>query len=705
MDEGARAAAELAQAQEQGSRVHGRWMAWLVAGIAGGWSLFQMALPAPWLPPVPDSLSRILHLAFAITLVYLCFPQVRGDSRLGRWLQGWRWLRPLARERGFPWLDCLLATMAALCVLYHVWDAPGIASRQGRPSGLDQLAGWGLVALLLIAASRCLGPALSVLALIFMGLVFFGGTLFTQVIDTDWWTLRNASPTAFISQMSMSTEGIFGTPLMVSTNVVFLFVLLGTLLNHAGGGRWFTDLALAAVGRYRGGPAKAAVLASGLTGSVSGSSIANTVTTGTFTIPLMQRAGYPAVKAGAIEVAASTNGQLMPPIMGAAAFIIATLCGIPYLDVVKHALIPAVVSYLALIWITHVEAAKLGLRPIPRELLPRFIATFISGWYYLIPIILLLVQLVWLRRSPERAAFDAILALVALLALRAAWFAHRQGASPIASAWAAARAVGSGLSAGGLAMMTIGVAVAAAGIIVGIVNMGMGGMITEFVATVSGDNFLLLLLLTAIAGLVLGIGLPTTANYIVMASLTAPIIMSLAPPDLALPLIAVHLFVFYFGILADDTPPVGLAAYAAAAISKASPIATGVQGFTYDLRTALLPFMFIFNHQLLLIGVDTLAHGLAVFVTALVAMLCFASLTQSWVLTRNRWSESILLILAILCLLRPDLISGWWGSTQTWPKLLGLACAGLVLGAQWLRCRAMTGSAQPPSAAKAPGAG
>ncbi|TVR11585.1 MAG: TRAP transporter permease [Planctomycetota bacterium] len=679
-------AQDVAARSESGNRrLSGRW-AVLVALLAGGWSLFQLMLPAPFMPVISDGYARLLHCAFAMALVFLCFSQWSAKSVLGRVQQARApWLAWMSREHSVPWMDAVLALAAVACVGYFIVDYQGIADRQGRPLTRDMVAGMGLLLLLLLAAWRCLGPALSLLAMIFLGMALFGATVFVDWLDVGWWNQPNRSLRRVLDQMVMSTEGIFGTPLMVSTNVVFVYVLFGALLARAGGGSWFTNLAMSLVGGFRGGPAKASVLASGLTGSVSGSSIANTVTTGTFTIPLMRRAGYPAEKAGAIEVAASTNGQLMPPIMGAAAFIIATFCEMDYLEVVKHAALPALVSYLTLVWITHMEACKLGLQPIPRSELPRFWPTFWRGAHFLIPIAFLIVQLAWYRRSPERAAFDAILALMAVILLRECYQGWRGQRSLRHSLRDGLAAVGAGLVAGGRNMMGIGVAVAAAGIIVGVVNMGLGGMISEFVAVVSGDSFMVLLLLTALAGLILGIGLPTTANYIVMASLTAPIIMRLAPPELALPIIAVHLFVFYFGILADDTPPVGLAAYAAAAISGGKPIATGVQGFIYDMRTALLPFMFIFNHSLLLIGVSSWWHGLGIFFSALVAMFCFASLLQHWVLLRNRLWESLALVVAVFALLRPGLVASWLNQDPSLSYVLGFLLAAAVLLAQWSR--------------------
>ena len=451
-------------------------------------------------------------------------------------------------------------------------------------------------------------------------------------------------------------EAIFGIPLDVSVSFVFLFVLFGALLERAGAGKYFLDLAFAMVGRYRGGPAKAAILASGMTGAISGSSIANVVTTGTFTIPVMRKIGLPAVKAGAIEVAASTNGQLMPPIMGAAAFIMAEYIGIGYFAVVKAAIIPALISYLALLYISHLESLKLGLRGLPRSDIPHLWRTFIGGVHFLIPIIVLIYLLMFKRWTPGSAVFYSILFLMLTILVQSIFFNLRQKVKFFESVKRGVSDILSGMISGTRNMITIGVAVASAGIIVGAVSStGLNNAMVGLVEAVAGNNIYLLLGLTALLCLVLGIGLPTTANYLVVASLLAGVLVELGSASgLVLPLIAVHLFVFYFGLMADDTPPVCLAAYAASAISRADPLKTGVQAFTYDMRTAILPFIFIFNPQLLLINVDNWWHIITIFFIGLVAILCFSSATQGWMLVRLRWYEILGLILITWMLFLPN---------------------------------------------------
>jgi TRAP transporter 4TM/12TM fusion protein len=377
--------------------------------------------------------------------------------------------------------------------------------------------------------------------------------------------------------------------------------------------------------------------------------------------------------------------------MGAAAFIIAEYCNLAYFDVVKAAFIPAVISYIALIYITHLEASKLGLKGLSKEQIPRFFKTLVGGLHFLIPLFYLVYELMILRHTPQLAAYRAIEVLAVLIVVQnliRAFIAKK-------SLWGAfklsLRQLWDALVAGGRNMMGIGVAVATAGIIVGVVAMGLGGLIVEVIDTIAGGNLVFLLVITAVASLILGMGLPTTANYIVMASLTIPVIIQLGEDyGLVIPVIAAHLFCFFFGILADDTPPVGLAAYAASAIAKSDPIRTGIQGFTYDIRTALLPFMFVFNTDLLLIGITSWHHIVAIFITGILAMFAFASFTQNWFIAKNRIYESALLILVTLILFRPYAFMEYthFGSKYLW-YLIGTALFGLIYLMQWPRARAM----------------
>jgi len=529
---------------------------------------------------------------------------------------------------------------------------------------------------MLEASRRVIGPALSVIAILFCAYAFLGPYM------PDVIAFKGVSLNRFIGQMTMSTEGIYGIPLDVSATIVFLFVLFGAMLDKAGAGRYFIQLALSLLGGFKGGPAKAAILGSGLTGLVSGSSIANIVTTGTFTIPLMKNVGYPAKKAAAVEVAASTDGQLAPPIMGAAAFIIAEYVNVPYVEVIKAAAIPAFASYAALFYITHIEASKLGLRGLTRKELPLFFKTLASGIHYLVPLLMLLYELIIVRHSPELAAFHAIWVMAGIMFFQHAVVAFKNK-QPLGPAFKQGIVdIFSALATGARNMCSVALATASAGIIVGVVAMGLGGLITEVIDVISGGNVYLLLVITAIASLIIGMGLPTTATYIVMASLTAPVIVELGGGmGLVVPLMAAHLFCFYFGILADDTPPVGLAAYAAAAIAKSPPIATGLQGFMYDIRTAILPFMFIFNTDLILHNIFSWPQAILIFIMTCIGNFAFASATQGWLVTKNRVYELPILLLATFILMRPDAVAGWFGvphEQRYWMYLIGLAVFGVV---------------------------
>ncbi len=611
---------------------------YIVGFIAIGWAIFQLALPRF---VILDSITiRAVHLAFAAVLVFFTIPfsKRKKDIRF---------------SRNISTVDFILGGIICFLALYIVFDWQGISMRAGIPSSRDIVFSCILIILVLEASRRAIGFALSIIAILFTLYAFFGPYM------PSIFAFRGVSLQKFVSQIALSAEGIYGIPLDVSANTVFLFVLLGSMLERAGAGHFYNNLAISLLGRFKGGPAKAAVVSSGLTGLVSGSSIANVVTTGTFTIPLMKKVGYPAKIAAATEVAASTNGQLMPPIMGAAAFIIAEYMSIPYLDVVKAAIIPASVSYFALFYITHLEASKLGMKGLPKTDIPRFLGVLKQGFYYLIPLVTLIYELMVMRHSPKLAAFNAIVVLMMIIIVKEFVNLARERCSVKKTVCVIVKIIGSGLIAGSKNMLSVALATATAGIVVGIINMGIGSMIVQIVEILSGGNIFLLLVITAIASLILGMGLPTTATYIVMASITVPIIIKLSSGSLviAIPAIAAHLFCFYFGILADDTPPVGLAAYAAAAIAKSSPIATGIQGFIYDLRTAVIPFMFVFNAELVLVGVNSIAQACLIFVMAIFGAFAFTNAVQGWFIVRNRWYEIPLFLIASLILFYPAIVT------------------------------------------------
>ena len=620
---------------------------WLIALIAFSWSLYQLYVSYF---PVNSTIVRSIHLAFAMVLAFLIYPIAKKPKFLKK----------------IPWYDYLLAIIGGLGAAYIAIDYVGLSNRPGDYLLRDVVIGVIFIIILLEAGRRVIGFALSIVAIIFLLYDKFGQYL------PDIISHKGASIEKIIAQMYLTTEGIFGVPLGVSAGFVFLFVLFGSLLERAGAGEYFIKLAYAMLGKYSGGPAKASVVASGLTGIISGSSTANVVTTGVFTIPLMKKAGFPPEKAAAIEVAASTNGQLMPPVMGAAAFIIAEFLGLSYTDVIIAAAIPAITSYLALFYIVHLEAKKLGLKGEDPSKLPPKWQTFISGLHYLIPVIYLMYVLIVLRQSAQMAAFSAIWLLMVIMIIQypfKAIFIEKRKVKK-EDFFQGFIDIFHGMVNGARNMVPIALATAIAGIVVGSITLtGIGQVLLDVIDTLSNGNILIVLLLTAIISLILGMGLPTTANYIVVASLTAPVMLQLAQDNgFIIPAIAAHLFVFYFGILADDTPPVGIAAYAAAGIAKSDPIKTGLQGFAYDIRTAILPFMFFFNTELLLINsvnewdinefsfITNPIQIAIIFLTAILGMFAFASSTQGYFMGRLNIIQRALFLVAVPFFMLPNLM-------------------------------------------------
>ena len=730
--------------------------------VALAWSLFQLwiASPIPFIigwGVFNDTESRSIHLAFAIFLAFAAFPAARTRFQLGLgvavpvvlaflFMIGAKegtvtWWIPLVaiavvaaivlgspKDRVPVW-EWALAIIGALAALYLYVYYRDISGRVGAPIMQDFVVSVIGLILLLEATRRALGPALMIVASVFLIYTVLGpympsiiahkGNTLSEIVNHQW----------------ITTEGVFGIALGVSTSFVFLFVLFGSLLDRAGAGNYFIQVAFSLMGHMKGGPAKAAVVSSAMTGLISGSSIANVVTTGTFTIPLMKKVGFNSEKAGAVEVASSVNGQIMPPVMGAAAFLMVEYVGIPYFDVVKHAFLPAVISYIALVYIVHLEALKAGMEGLPRAYTPKpivarligiaftvaaisaisFLVYYGMGWirpafpnsagyiifvfltlvyvgllyvsskeaplklddpnapvsalplpgptirsglHFILPVVVLVWALMVDRLSPGLSAFWATAYMIFILVTQRPLTALMRGDSALAAAVVqGGRDLIDGLETGARNMIGIGIATASAGIIVGAVSQtGVGSALADVVEVLSGGNILAILFLTAVLSLILGMGLPTTANYIVVSALLAPVIVTLGQQNgLIVPLIAVHLFVFYFGIMADVTPPVGLASFAAAAVSGGDPIRTGVVAFFYSLRTAALPFLFIFNTELLLIGV-TWGQGIFVFIVATIAMLLFAAATQGWFLARNRFYETIALLLIAFTLFRP----GFW---------------------------------------------
>ena len=615
----------------------------LVAVIAITWSLFQLwyASPFPfWLnfgmfKGLP---ARAIHLGFALLLAFLIFPYARGKK--------------------VNFIDILIAITGAVCCLYiyvfydQLVDRGGILLKINLSDNfiipIELILGIIGILILLEATRRVIGVPLVVIAVCFLLFSYFGQYA-PDIISHGGLSLKRLVGFQWFDQ-----EAIFGIPIGVSVDFIFLFVLFGALLETAGGGKYFLDLAFAMVGKMRGGPAKAAILGSGMTGLISGSSIANTVTTGTFTIPIMKKTGFSKEKAGAIEVSSSVNGQIMPPVMGAAAFVMASFIGVTYFEVVKHAFLPAIISYIALFYISHLEALKLNLKGMDENDIPKLKKTFFEGIHFLVPIFVLIYLLVYMRLTASYSIFFATITLIIVNLLNKIF--KEQNFKNALIYWYNQTVVG--FEKGALNMVSVGIAIATAGIIVGAVgSTGLSTNLIIVIESIAKDNVIILLFLTIILCLLLGMGLPTTANYVVVASLMATVLVDVGNASgFIFPLIAVHLFVFYFGLMADVTPPVGLASYAAAAISGGDPLRTGAQAFWYSLRTGILPIVFLFNSELLLIGIESIWHGLMVIATSLIGILVFTSATQGWFINKLRWYEIIIFLIISISLLSPEFI-------------------------------------------------
>ena len=595
----------------------------IVFGIAILWTFFQLwhASPFPFwfnIGMFKGLPARAIHLGFALTLTFLIFPVARGKK--------------------ISIYDILISLTAAFCCLYIYIFYDDLVNRGGIllvkeifgfKVPVEIIIGTIGIVILLEATRRAIGLPLVMIAICFLLFSYFGKYA-PDIISHGGLSLKRLVGFQWFDQ-----EAIFGIPIGVSVDFIFLFVLFGALLETAGGGKYFLDLAFAMVGKMRGGPAKAAILGSGMTGMISGSSIANTVTTGTFTIPIMKKTGFSAEKAGAIEVSSSVNGQIMPPVMGAAAFVMASFIGVTYFEVVKHAFLPAIISYIALFYISHLEALKLGLKGMDDSDVPNLKKTFLSGLHHLIPIFVLIYLLVYMRYTASYSIFYATLSLI-LVNLVNRLIKNSDFKTGLID-WYNQTVVG--FQKGAINMVGVGIAIATAGIIVGAVgSTGLSTNLIVVIETIARDNVMILIFLTIILCLLLGMGLPTTANYVVVASLMATVLVDVGNASgFIFPLIAVHLFVFYFGLMADVTPPVGLASYAAAAISGGDPLKTGLQAIWYSLRTGILPIVFLFNHELLLIGIESIWQGLLVIITSLIGILVFTAATQIWFINKLRW--------------------------------------------------------------------
>jgi len=676
----------LEQAELGGRRVIG-WQRIVIGVIAVAWSLWQ--LYATYVGNIDTFILRASHLAFAFILAYLVYP-------FGR----------RAKKRvGIPWFDWVLGGVATLSAAYVVYAYQNIVTVQaGSLIPRDVWMGSITIVLLLFAAWRALGIAMPIVAGVF---ILYAATGPRGLIAGDLGPLLqlHAGLTwpQIVNQLYANTEGIFGSPIGVSATIVFLFVLFGAMFDRMGAGDWFMSVAQSLLGGFRGGPAKASVVSSAMNGMVSGSAVSNVVTGGNITISTMKRVGYTAEKAGGIEVASSSNGQLMPPVMGAAAFIMAEFLQIPYQQLILAAALPALLCYAALLVVVHIEALKLGLRGLPRSELPPLAGALRSGLHFVIPIAYLVFGLAVLQITPERAALQTLGVMIVLIVIQEVVKAVRGGTGAGVGLRSAGEMIVGSLETGARNMIGIAIATATAGIIVGIVTVtGVGfglANILDAVASVFHAFFLgignafsglgvdpaafanfgklvVVLFMAQIICLLLGMGLPTTANYIVMASLIVPVLLKLSgEAGYQVPVLAAHMFAFYFGIMADSTPPVALAAFAAAAISGGNPVKTGVQGFVYELRTALLAYMMFFNPQLLLIGVTSVPEAIWIGVTAFVGLTSFSAATLGFLHVHTNIVQRLMLFASSFLLIIPGLTTDIVGFVllalvYAWQKLL-----------------------------------
>ena len=713
------------------------WVKNFVLFVACMWSVFQIWISSPLQFIVADYFSleiilsdtkvRSLHLSIAIFLVFCTFPAFRKSP-----------------SSYIPILDWVWAFVASFSAMYLCLFYSDLAGRSGLPNTMDIVISALGVLSLLEAARRVMGITIALIATIFMSYAVFGSLM--PVIISH----KSNFIDELVTYQWLTTEGVYGIALGVSAGFVFLYVLFGSLLEKAGAGRFFIKLSFALLGKFVGGPAKAAVVASGLMGMMSGSSIANTVTVGSLTIPLMKKIGLSPEKAGAIEVSAGINGQIMPPVMGAAAFLMAEFLSIPYAEIIVHAFIPAILVYMALLYMMHLEALKLGLSrydnreggsnsmyhallmsgvylvsiflvisvvyfliqgityvidsgeeivligglkrwfgdytlysitvlmlsvyfPIlyyqskledfdPEEciLTEKFTSIWeimSSGLHYFIPIFSLVWCLTIERMSPALSAYWTVMVLSFILVTQNAikeYFRNGFG-NVLNKCKAGSKELIDGLILGAQNMIGVAIATAAAGLIVGSISLtGVGQIVTELVSYVADGSLMVILLLTALICIVLGMGMPTTACYVIVSSVMVPVLTQLTMKQgVIIPPVALHLFVFYFGLMADATPPVGLASYAASAIAQGNPIITGVQAFTYNIRTMVLPFIFVFNSDIILCGDFSVIEVLGIFSISLIGMLALSAGIQGYFIVRSRIAESCLLILVGLSLLYP----------------------------------------------------
>lgn len=599
--------ADLLEEIEGGKRKLSGWQYWVVAGLAITASLFH--LYTAYFGLFAAMYQRSFHWMLMGSIIFLMYPISKN--------------RPRDRIDIWDWVLAGLLIVGCLNILLNYEE---IAIREGMAIPSDIVLGIIMIVLVIDATRRTVGwplPIVAILALIYA----VAGPYLPGMFAHAGFPIVDLAPFEYLR-----TDGIFGVPLGVSATFIFLFVLFGAILNVSGAGQFFIDLALALTGRSQGGPAKAAVISSALMGSVSGSSVANTVTTGSFTIPLMKSIGYPSHFAGAVEAASSTGGQIMPPVMGAAAFVMAQFLGISYWSIVVAAAIPAILYFFSIFCMVHFRAGKENIRGIEAEKLPRAGKVLKKGWHLLLPVVTLIVFLA-LGYSAIKAVFWSIVLLIAC-----SWLGEKENRMT-------PRKTMNAFIEGGIMAVEVAAACACSGLIIGVVGItGLGLAFTSFIIDLSHGILPLALFLTMIASIILGMGLPTTAKYIILSTLAAP-----AVHKMGVPMLAAHLFILYFGVIADVTPPVALAAYAGAGIAGSNAMKTGFAALGLAVAGFIVPYMFAYNQALLFDG-TLLAVGLSTL-TAILGIVALAAGVQGYYLKELNIVERLLLLLAAVTLM------------------------------------------------------
>lgn len=602
--------------KEQAYRQHGCWRQYITVIVSILFVAFQ--LYASLSGRVTAQILRATHLAFVQLLAFLLFPPTKKSPR-----------------NKLPWYDIVLGLIGSACWMYVVINFQDLARRTGAFLPQDIIVGVIGILVLMESCRRIVGIPILIIASAFILYAFLGAYL------PGFLNHRGYKLDRITAHLFYNTEGIMGVPLGACSTFIFLFILFGALLEKTGIGQFFIDTCNAIAGSASGGPAKVAVLTSALLGTVSGSSVSNTVGSGSFTIPMMKRLGYKSEFAGAVEAAASTGGQLMPPIMGAAAFLMAESLGLPYITIVKASIIPALLYFAGIFITVHLEAHKLGLKGLPREQLPKILPLLLKKGYMILPLVIIVVYLC-MGRTAVYAAFMGIACcmLIGLITSIVDVLAGRQASFGVKDLLEVTTAAARNI-------ISVAIACAMAGIIIGIVTLtGIGLKFGAGLISISGGVSIITLVLTMISSIILGMGAPTTANYLITSTITAGAIIGLGFQPLA-----AHMFAFYFGIIADITPPVALAAIAGAAIAKGKPIKTAFNATKLAIGAFIIPYVFVFNPQMLMIDTSFLS-ALPIAVTALIGMFGISAALEGYAFRNSSIIERILFAAAgIMCIL------------------------------------------------------